>query len=70
MDTETDIHGETPCDVRSEAAQAEGRPGAGGKAWTGSLRHRVWTSGSRTEALQTVVGRHPIYDHMFTEGGE
>lgn len=48
VDTETDIHGETPCDVRSEAAQAEGRPGAGGKAWTGSLRHRVWTSGSRT----------------------
>lgn len=34
------------------------------------LTPRVWTSGSRTEAPQTVVGRHPIYGHMFMEGGE
>lgn len=48
MWTQRRTHRETPRDVKSEAAPGRGPPKSWGKASTGALRHRGWTSGSRT----------------------
>lgn len=45
VDTETDLPRETPCASRTEAAPGPGAPRSWGEAWTGALRHWVWTSG-------------------------